>query len=97
MKIFYLVDDDIHQNCLNYCPILNKENDKFGRMVGSIACRSCKHCYGAKSELTNSLFGQENGELKLNRAMYIKCSAVYREVPLKIKIKRFFYQLKKKI
>ena len=79
MKIYYNVDNEIDQNCLNKCPFenvgLNGETGK-SCYVGSCACKECEYCYGHSKKGFVGLPDIKN-KIRFQENSYIKCMFMY--------------------
>lgn len=96
MKIFYKTVDN-GQTCINKCPYLTDNV-----YIGSLNCQNCKHCYGKRmiengfGEYVVSAFDDNDKQVILLN-QYIRCSAMFKEKPLSVKIRHFIYQLFNKL
>lgn len=93
MKIYYLVNNEIDEYCLQKCPFenigLHGESGKQCH-VGSVACKECEFCYGFKKSGYIGL--PVNDKIRFYNQTYIKCMFTYKN-KFKYKVIQFFYRI----
>ena len=98
MKIFYKIENlTNYGNCVNVCPVKNKENNQLEIYVGSCSCKHCEFCYGHSSDNGNLiLFGKKDGSFEADEERWVKCAGVYKtnSLTLGIKFQLFIHKIK---
>lgn len=96
MKLYYLIDNEIDNNCIIECPFkdVGFDDGRTGKecMLGSISCQNCEHCYGHYDGLFIGL--PINGDIKFYSERYVKCMVPYKPT-FKLNLEQFFYRIKR--
>ncbi|MBO5004273.1 MAG: hypothetical protein J6D03_03290 [Clostridia bacterium] len=92
MKIYYRLEDG--NRCINECPFI-----KNGTKVGSLICKTCKHCYGhSKKDLkANVLIPLSQGGWEMRNLLYVECSHTNKKISMSVYVRKKLYDIKNKI